>query len=438
MANNADSRSYSITGGTPLVGEVTVSGAKNAATKELVACLLSDEPVKLSNVPIIGDTEVTIGMLRDLGATVTVEGDVVTVDPTTLSTFEVSEAFSRKNRIPILLLGPLLHRFKQAIIPALGGCTIGARPVNFHEDAFRKMGAEIECDNGVYRAKAEKLKGTVIELPFPSVGATENAMLAAVKARGTTIIRNAAIEPEIRDLAMLLQSMGGIVNLEPNRTWVIEGVEKLHGAAHTVVPDRIEAASFAVAAAITGGDILVTGARQEDMISFLNAMRRAGVPFEVEEGGIRFKAPEKLEPVVIETDVHPGFMTDWQQPFVMLLTQAHGISIVHETVYEDRFGYTDALRDMGADIQLHKECLGSKPCRFVNRDYRHSAIISGPTPLHAADIRIPDLRAGFSYLIATLIAQGTSRITNVELIERGYENIIGKMKALGAEIEESR
>ena len=228
--------------------------------------------------------------------------------------------------------------------------------------------------------------------------------------------------------------MGAIISLDVNRTWVIEGVERLHSARHRVIPDRIEAASFAAAAALTGGNVFIRDARQEDLLSFLNALRRMGAPYEVREDGIRFKGAAQLKPIAIETDVHPGFMTDWQQPFVMLLTQANGVSIVHETVYEDRFVYTEGLKRMGARIQLHRECLGSKTCRWINRDYRHSAIISGPTPLHAEDIAIPDLRAGFAYLIAALIAQGTTRLTGVEQLSRGYENIIGKLKTLGAKI----
>ena len=428
-------RSYLITGKTPLRGEVSVPGAKNAATKELVAALLAHESVTLLNVPKIGDVEVTMGMLSALGARVTSKGSRVTVNAATLKTPKVAEAFSRKNRIPILLLGPLLHRFGSAVIPALGGDTIGARPLNFHLDALKHMGAEIITKDGVVIATAKRLTGARIELPFPSVGATENIMLAAVKAHGTTIIRNAAVESEIMDLARLLQAMGAIIHLDVNRTWVIEGVESLHGATHRVIPDRLVAASFAIAAAVTGGDIFVRDADQESLMSFLNALRRVGVPYDVREDGIRFMAPKRISPIVLETDVFPGFSTDYQQPFVLLLTQADGVSVVHETVYEDRFGYTDALRNMGAKIQLHKECLGSKPCRFTNRDYRHSAIISGSTPLHAADIVIPDIRAGFSYLIAALIAKGTSRLTGIEHIERGYEDIIGKLKKLGAKIK---
>jgi UDP-N-acetylglucosamine 1-carboxyvinyltransferase len=393
--------------------------------------------VTIRNVPAIGDVDVTIEMLEALGAVIRRQGDSVTVDASGVSSSEVTEAVSRKNRIPILLFGPLLARFGKATIPALGGCKIGARPIDFHLQALREMGADIDCDDGVYVAalRGPSLKGAVIDLAFPSVGATENIMLASVLAKGKTIIRNAAIEPEIVDLAKLLQSMGAIIYEDVNRTWVIEGVERLHGATHRVIPDRMVAASFMVAAALTGGDVLVREAEQEHMLTFLNALRKVGVPFDVEEDGIRVGGPETLSATTIETDVHPGFMTDWQQPFLMLLTQARGVSIVHETVYENRFGYTEALNRMGANIQVHEKCLGEKPCRYAHKNERHSAVIVGPTPLRAADIEIPDLRAGFSYLIAALVAKGTSTLTGIEQIERGYEDIVGKLKALGAKIE---
>ncbi len=428
-----------ITGGTPLHGEIRIPGAKNAASKELVACLLADAPVTLTNVPQIGEVDITAGLVEHVGAKVTREEGKVVVDASSLTSHVVTEAFSGKNRIPILLLGPLLARFGKAEVPALGGDRIGARPVDFHINALQQMGAEITTEGGATKAVAPngRLHGAVIELPYPSVGATENVMLAAVRAKGTTVIKNAAIEPEIVDLAKLLQGMGAIINLEVNRTWVIEGVETLHGATHRIVPDRIVAGSFAVAAAITKGDVTMTGINQEDMLSFLNALRRTGVPFEVQENKLRVTAPKTLKPMVLETDVHPGFMTDWQQPFVTLLTQANGVSIVHETVYESRFGYTDALNQMGANITIHTNCLGSKECRFKHRNHPHSAVIVGPTPLKAANVDIPDLRAGFSYLIAALIAEGTTRMTGIEHIERGYENIVEKMQSLGAKIEKA-
>jgi UDP-N-acetylglucosamine 1-carboxyvinyltransferase len=425
---------YIVNGGKPLRGTVKVSGAKNAATKQLVATLLTDDEVKLTNVPQIGDVDATLELLKGLGVKISRKDDEVTINAKSVKNGDVVSAFSRKNRIPILLIGPLLHRFGEAKIPMLGGCKIGARPVDIHLEGFKKMGAEIICKNDCYTIKAKRLKAAMIELPFPSVGATENLMLAAVRAEGTTTIANAAIEPEIMDTAKLLQSMGAIINLEANRTWVIEGVETLQGAEHSIIPDRIEAASFGITAAITGGEVFVEGAKQDHLLSFLNALRRVGVPFIIKPTGILFGSAKKYNPITLETDVHPGFMTDWQQPFVMLLTQSDGVSIVHETIFEDRFGYTEALNNMGANIQLHSDCLGSKECRYKHQNFKHSCIVVGSTPLKAADIEIPDLRAGFSYILAALMAKGRTTVTGIEHIERGYENIIEKLKGLGADI----
>lgn len=431
-------KSIRITGGVPLRGDVRVSGAKNAATKELVATLLTSAPVTLLNVPQIGDVDVTVEILEGLGAKIERKGDRVTVDTSGIKTSSVASGFGGKNRIPILLFGPLLTRFGHAEIPALGGCQIGPRPTDFHFAALEQMGAVISCADGVVHAsiaEGDRLHGAVIELPYPSVGATENIILSAVLARGTTVIKNAATEPEIKDLAMLLQSMGAIIHLDVNRTWIIEGVESLRGATHRVIPDRIEAASFAVASVLTKGDVFIQGAIQEHMITLLNALRRVGGDYEILQDGIRVFRTGEIKPATIETDVHPGFATDWQQPFLILLTQANGVSIVHETVYENRFGYTDALRNMGANIEIHRTCLGSKECRFKHQNHPHSAVVVGPTPLRAAEIEIPDLRAGFSYLVAALIADGTSTITGVETINRGYERIVEKLKGLGAKIE---
>lgn len=429
------SSTYHVTGGVPLQGSVGIPGAKNAASKEIVASLLADSEVTLTNVPQIGETDLTVQLAEGVGAKVKRRGSTLKIDASRLETSTVSSSFSRKNRIPILLLGPLLHRFGEAVIPALGGDAIGPRPVDFHLESLKKMGVQITHEGDTYVARAKRLTGAVIDLPYPSVGATENVMLAAVKAKGTTVIRNAAVEPEIVDLAMLLQSMGAIIHQDVNRTWIIEGVEALHGAEHRVLPDRLVAASFAVAAVITKGEVFVKDARQVDLLSFLNVLRRVGVKYEIQSDGIRFFGTDQLKPIAVETDVHPGFMTDWQQPFVVLLSQADGVSIVHETVYEDRFGYTEALKKMGAKIQLHHECLGSKPCRFVNRDYRHSAVIVGASKLKASNIIVPDIRAGFSYLLAALIANGTSILSGVDHLERGYEDLIGKMTSLGAQIK---
>jgi UDP-N-acetylglucosamine 1-carboxyvinyltransferase len=429
---------YEIEGGTPLQGRVAISGAKNAATKQIVASLLTDEPVVLHNVPRIGDTTVTLEMCQSIGLTASWSADspaTLMLRTPTVQSPEVPVAFSGLNRIPILLLGPLLHRHGKAIVPLVGGDDIGKRPVDFHVYALEQLGARIRFEDGRYFAVADRLQGAVIELPYPSVGATENALFAAVLAKGVTLIKNAAIEPEIIDHVMLLQKMGAIIFVDTDRTIVVDGVERLHGAEHSVVNDRIEAASFAIAGIITGGDVLVEGAEQAHMLTFLNKLRQVGAGFEVKADGIRFFHPGRpLRPIVLETDVHPGYMTDWQQPFVMLMTQVAGLSVVHETVYENRFGYTDELVRMGAEIQLFRQCLGEKPCRFKGRDFAHSCVVKGPTPLQAADITIPDLRAGFSYLIAAAVAPGVSRIHGVEYVERGYTGILEKFEALHANI----
>ncbi len=432
-------RYYEIEGGKPLYGRVAVGGAKNAATKQIVASLLTDEPVTLHNVPAIGDTAITLEMCSSIGLCSSwnpAPGASLSLQTDTVRSPEVPVAFSGVNRIPILLLGPLLHRAGEAIVPMLGGDDIGKRPVDFHVAALEQLGARITYENGRYHATADRLQGAVIELPYPSVGATENTLFAAVLARGVTRIHNAAIEPEIIDLVMLLQKMGAIIFVDTDRTIVVEGVDALHGAEHTVMNDRIEAASFAIAGIITGGDVLVEGAEQAHLLTFLNKLRQVGAGFEVTSDGIRFFHPQRdLRPIVLETDVHPGFMTDWQPPFVMLMTQAHGLSVVHETVYENRFGYTDELIKMGAELQLFRQCLGEKSCRFKSRDFAHSCVVKGATPLHAADIAIPDLRAGFSYLIAAAVARGVSRIRGVEYVERGYPHVLEKFEALQANIQ---
>jgi UDP-N-acetylglucosamine 1-carboxyvinyltransferase len=300
---------------------------------------------------------------------------------------------------------------------------------------LRNFGAVIEeLENGTRLSAPKGLHGAKIKLPYPSVGATEQVLLTAVRAEGLTELSGAAIEPEIMDLIAILQKMGAIISVDTDRVIRIEGVSELKGYSHRAIFDRNEAASWACAALATNGNIFVGGARQQDMTTFLNVYRKVGGAFEIEDDGIRFWHPGgDLKPVVLETDVHPGFMTDWQQPLVVALTQAKGLSIIHETVYENRFGFTDALVQMGAQIQIYKECLGGTACRFGQRNFNHSAVISGPTPLHAADIRVPDLRGGFSHMVAALAAKGTSNVTNVQLISRGYEHFLQKLTDLGAD-----
>lgn len=428
--------SYKIIGGKTLKGEITLAGAKNAATKIIIASLLADTKSVLENIPQIGDVEVTLDIIKSLGATFKwLNHNTLEIDPTVLKNYVVPLEDSGKNRVPILFFGPLLHKFGKAEVPVLGGCKIGSRPVNFHIDAYTKLGAEIEYHDHNYTVSTKGLQGTKIILDYPSVGTTENILLGACLAQGTTIIQNAAIEPEIEDLVRYLQAMGAIIYQDVNRTWVIEGVKQLHGVHYRIMNDRNEAVSFACLALANRGDILIKGAEQKYLVTFLNWVQKIGGHFEVLNDGIRFFDSVKFKGVALETDVHPGFMTDWQQPFTIVLTQAEGVSIIHETVYENRFGYTEALNKMGAKIYLFKECLGSKPCRFSHKDFFHSAIIVGPTPLKGAKIEVPDLRAGFSYLIAALIAQGESELTGIETIERGYEHLKERLINLGADIK---
>jgi len=427
-----------IRGGRPLTGRIDVKGAKNLVTKAMVAAILGDTPSTLRDVPAISDVQVVRGLLEVHGVTVT-DGDPgeIILDPSRVLSAHMTDidAHAGSSRIPILFCGPLLHRLGEAFIPDLGGCRIGDRPIDFHLEVLAQFGAVVEkLPAGIRLSAPSRLRGTKISLPYPSVGATEQVLLTSVLAEGKTELAGAAIEPEIMDLINILQKMGAIISVDTDRVIRIEGVATLKGYTHRALFDRNEAASWASAALATEGDIFVGGAKQEELLTFLNIFRKVGGAFDIADDGIRFYHPGgELKPVVVETDVHPGFMTDWQQPLVVALTKAHGVSIVHETVYEQRFGFVEALVQMGANIQLHSECLGASPCRFGQRNFVHSAVISGPTPLHGADIDIPDLRGGFSHLIAALTATGTSRVSNVGIISRGYENFITKLQQLGAD-----
>lgn len=430
-----------VQGGHPLTGRIKVRGAKNFVPKAMVAALLGTTPSILKNVPLIRDVDIVCGLLELHGVKTDYDSDSgqLLIDPSNVEAAQVAsiDTLAGSSRIPILFCGPLLHRLGEAIIPDLGGCVIGDRPIDFHLSILRSFGAQVDkLESGIHIAAPAGLRGAVIDLPYPSVGATEQTLLAGVQAEGITELRGAAIEPEIMDLINVLQKMGAIISVDTDRTIRIEGVENLEGFTHTALADRIEAASWGSAALATHGDIFVEGASQPEMITFLNMFRKVGGAFSVEPDGIRFYHPGgELKPIVLETNVHPGFMTDWQQPMVVALTQAQGLSIVHETVYEQRFGFTTALNKMGAQIQLYRECLTGLACRFGQRNYYHSAAISGPTPLHGADITIPDLRGGFSHLIAALAAEGKSTVRGIDMISRGYEHFLTKLGVLGAQVK---
>lgn len=436
-------RLLKIKGGRPLEGKIKAAGAKNAMTKLLVASLLSDKKCTFYRVPNIGDVEITVNLCKEIGSEIhwDKEKQILEIVTKDLKTSYVPQRYSGSNRIPILMIGALLGRTDEDIIvPTVGGDMLGVRPVDLHIHALQTLGARIEYremkKEGAYFAQAHQgLHGSVITLKYPSVGATENAMLAAVRAKGTTHIKNAAIEPEIIDLILFLQKLGANIMVDVDRTICIQQASEFQEVEHTVLTDRNEVASYAMAAISTKGRVFVEGAEHLNMIAFLNKLREIGGGFTVKQNGIDFFYNGPLKGGLhLETDVHPGFMTDWQQPFVVLLTQANGVSVIHETVYENRFGYTRTLKEMGADIELFTQCLGGKQCRFAAQNHIHSAVVKGSTPLHGKEISIPDLRAGFAYAMAALIASDTSHISNVDFLERGYEDLVGKLTSLGADI----
>ncbi len=435
-----------ITGGIPLEGTVRAAGAKNAITKLLVASLLSTKKSIFYNVPNIREVEITVDLCLEIGSDISWDKENRTIEIQTkhLKTTVIPQRFSGANRIPILFIGSLLGRTDQpVIVPIAGGCKIGPRPIDFHIEALQSLGAVIEyremhSDRVYFAQNPNGLKGAVITLPFPSVGATENSILGAVRAKGATIIHNAAMEPEIIDLILFLQKLGAVISVDVDRTIRIEGTTEFYEVEHTVISDRIEAASFGMAAIATGGRVFVEGAEHLHMIAFLNKLRKLGAGFDVKHNGIEFFAQGPLKGGLhIETDVHPGFLTDWQQPFLVLMTQAEGSSIIHETIYENRFGYAHTLKEMGADIELFTHCLGGKPCRFAQCNFHHSAIVKGPTPLFGKEITVPDLRAGFAYVLAALIAQDESTISGLHYLDRGYETLTEKLQSLGAAVERS-
>jgi UDP-N-acetylglucosamine 1-carboxyvinyltransferase len=333
-------------------------------------------------------------------------------------------SYSGLNRIPILLTGPLLHRLGEAVVPLSGGDLIGSRPVDFHLDALRAFGAD-------GHAKTVGLHGARIRLPFPSVGATETVLLTAAVARGRTVLENAAIEPEIIELALFLQRMGAGIELRADRRFVVEGGAGLTGARQRLGGDRIEAFSYLVAGLATGGEVRIVGCSQDRLVAAIANLHRMGAHVDIADDAISARLPGGGRPVAVATSTHPGFMTDWQAPLVVLFTQVPGMSVLHETVFEERLGYVEALRTMGAQAELFDQCLAGQACRFHEGEFRHSVVVRGRTPLRGAELTMPDIRAGFAYLLAAATATGTSTIGGVHHLERGYDQVFDKFSELG-------
>ncbi|WP_030450299.1 MULTISPECIES: UDP-N-acetylglucosamine 1-carboxyvinyltransferase [Herbidospora] len=418
----------------PLRGDVEVRGSKNAVSKHMVAAMLGDGPSTLHNAPEVGEVHLTAAMLEALGIHVEIGDGEITLERGNVIEPRVPEKYTGLNRIPILMLGPLLHLAGEAFVPMVGGDPIGRRPVNFHLEALRSMGAEIIEDESGITAKASRLHGTRITLPYPSVGATETILMTAVLAEGKTVIKGAAMEPEVVELALYLQRMGAMIELSPDRRIVIEGVEKLHGASTWLAGDRIEAFSYLVAGLVTGGEVRVHGCPQDRLVTAITTLARMGARFDITDDWLTASAPDGLRAAAVQTDTHPGFMTDWQTPLMVLFTRAEGMSVLHETVFENRLVYVPALQKMGCEIEVFSQCLGGPACRYHDTNAKHSAVVRGVSKLRGADVTLPDIRAGFSAVLAAAVAEGTSTLRGVNHIERGYHRPFDQFTSLGLKI----
>ncbi|HEK6958889.1 TPA: UDP-N-acetylglucosamine 1-carboxyvinyltransferase [Staphylococcus aureus] len=412
-----------IKGGNKLTGEVKVEGAKNAVLPILTASLLaSDKPSKLVNVPALSDVETINNVLTTLNADVTYKKDenAVVVDATKTLNEEAPYEYVSKMRASILVMGPLLARLGHAIVALPGGCAIGSRPIEQHIKGFEALGAEIHLENGnIYANAKDGLKGTSIHLDFPSVGATQNIIMAASLAKGKTLIENAAKEPEIVDLANYINEMGGRITGAGTDTITINGVESLHGVEHAIIPDRIEAGTLLIAGAITRGDIFVRGAIKEHMASLVYKLEEMGVELDYQEDGIRVRAEGGLQPVDIKTLPHPGFPTDMQSQMMALLLTANGHKVVTETVFENRFMHVAEFKRMNANINVEGR----------------SAKLEGKSQLQGAQVKATDLRAAAALILAGLVADGKTSVTELTHLDRGYVDLHGKLKQLGADIE---
>lgn len=406
----------------PLSGSVRVSGAKNSALKLMAASLLADGRTVIDNVPRIQDCLTMVEVLEHLGAEVAWEDGTVSIDTTRVRPVETPYELVSQMRASILVLGPLLARYGKARVAMPGGCNIGSRKIDLHVRGLEKMGAAFTSEHGFLEGVTGGLRGAVISLDFPSVGATENVIMAAVAARGTTVIENAAREPELSDLAAFLAAMGARIEGAGTTTIEIEGVERFTPARHRVIPDRVEAGTFAIAACATGGEVLLEGARGDHLDLVLARLADAGADILATEGGISIGLSGRPRAVDFATLPYPGFPTDLQPQMMSLLATAEGTGILTENVFESRFMFVDELKRMGADI----------------RTEGHHAVIRGVERLSAAPVRALDIRAGAAMVIAGLTADGVTEVEDMYHVDRGYEDFEAKLAALGAEVRRER
>lgn len=407
-----------IIGGDPLQGTIKVSGAKNSAVALIPATILADSPVTIEGLPDISDVRILGDLIEEIGGTFHFDGKKAVIDPTNMVPMPLPNGKVKKLRASYYLMGAMLGRFKKAVVGLPGGCHLGPRPIDQHIKGFEALGAKVTNEQGAIYLRAEELRGARIFLDVVSVGATINIMLAAVRAKGRTIIENAAKEPEIIDVATLLSNMGANIKGIGTDVIRIDGVEKLSGCRHSIIPDRIEAGTYMIAAAAMGKEVVIDNVIPQHVESLTAKLREMGVHVETSDDQILVSSIPDLKAVDVKTLVYPGFPTDLQQPFTSLLTKAHGTSVVTDTIYSARFKHIDELRRMNANIKV-------EGC---------SAIVTGPIQLQGAKVKASDLRAGAALVIAGLMAEGLTEIAGVEHIDRGYSNLVEKLAGIGATI----
>lgn len=410
---------FEVIGGRKLKGTIAISGSKNSALPCLFATLLTDEKCVLERVPDLADIHTSLKLLETLGKKVSFAKNCATITKGKNLTGQAPYELVRRMRASVLVMGPLLARMKRAQVSLPGGCAIGARPVNYHLDGFERMGVTLTIREGYIDAKTKGLKGNIIPLPFPSVGATENLMMGAVLAKGLTTIQNAAREPEITDLGRMLQKMGASIEGLETSELRIQGVAKLHGVEHEIIPDRIETGTFMLAAAITKGDVTLTGVDLSHLTSLVACLKKIGLSLEEKGTNVRIHVTKTLKPMDVATDVHPGFPTDIQAQWISLMSVLNGRCQVRESVFENRFLHVQELLRFGADIQL---------------DGRN-AQIKGVKQLSGCSVMASDLRAGAALVLAALVAKGKSTVLRVYHVDRGYEKMENKLQKLGAAIK---
>ena len=412
-------KSYIIEGGKKLEGTVKISGSKNASLPILAATILSEKTNKLYNVPQIKDTKTTLEILKLLGCKIKQNSGKIEINSKHITKTEIPEHLMREMRSTVIMAGALLGRFKEVTFSYPGGCDIGSRPIDLHINAFKKIGVEITEEAGFIKCKANKIIGTNIDLDFPSVGATENIILATVLSTGTTTINNAAMEPEIIDMVQFLKKMGAKIQGEGTNQIIIDGVEKLSGVSYNIMPDRIEAGTILCAVAATGGNVILDNVMPEHLTAVINKLEETGCKIEINNKKITLNAPKKLKSIDIKTMTYPGFPTDLQQIFATMLVKASGTSIIVENIFESRYKYISELRKMGAKVTVEGK----------------TAIIKGARKINATTVVCTDLRGGAALVIAGLMAKGKSRVENIGYIQRGYENLENKLGSLGAKIK---